>query len=148
MEIVQMAVSLRDIVRDLYLLLFRTEVFTQKIYERARTTREKAPHLAKSAEKLKGKILRGARATLYGIGIAHVLRWLIEDVLHGHVSHDSLTVIKLLSYSLILWGVLSPVGYGIRTFDGETLPEIFDEQWHKVLYWLGAFGLFLAYLLE
>jgi len=54
-----------------------------------------------------------------------------------HISVVS-QVIATIGYFLILFGVLSHFGYELQTWNHETLPEIFNEELHKILYFLGA----------
>jgi len=66
----------------------------------------------------------------------------------GHLEPDILFVMRGFAYGMILWGVLSPVGYRIRTYSGETLPEVADEEWHKFCYAIAAYALIFSYMLE
>lgn len=62
--------------------------------------------------------------------------------------HKVIISFRFLGYSLILWGILSPVGWEIRTFSGDTTSEIMDEEWHRFNYIFGLFFLLLSYLVE
>jgi hypothetical protein len=92
-------------------------------------------------------VVRALRVVLIVVAFTVALH-LALDKFSVHIPHPYLIVMRVIGYSLILWGVLSPLGYPIRTWDGETLPEIVDEEWHKFVYLLGLFLLLLSYLSE
>ena len=96
---------------------------------------------------LRAKAIRALKIVL-GTACLAVTAHLVLVGCHVDLNHRVIISLRLLGYSFILWGVLSPVGYAIRTFDGETLPEILDEEWHRFAYLIGLICLLLSYLSE
>ena len=97
--------------------------------------------------KLRAKAIRALKIVLLTVCLA-VAAHLVLVGRRVHLNHRVIVSLRLLGYSFVLWGVLSPVGYAIQTFDGETLPEILDEEWHRFAYVVGLICLLLSYLSE
>jgi len=83
-----------------------------------------------------------------GTAFLSIIVYLILCLLGIHPEHRILAILRFVGYVLVLWGVFSPTGWGIRTIGGETLPEIIDEEWHRLVYMTGLFILLLSYLFE
>ena len=124
--------------------------FDEKKYIKKALAHE--PHGTKAeeedrAQKLKQNIKRAFFNTsfvfilsLITVGVFHYFDW--------HLKHNILFVTRWIAYAIILLGVLSPVGWRIRTYSGETLTEILDEEWHRTCYAVAAYLLATSYLLE
>ena len=96
---------------------------------------------------LRKHVLRAGRFVLITIIITFLI-YLILSFLNVYFPHVAIIIMRIVGYCLVLWGVLSHLGYPIRTIGGETLPEIFDEEWYKFSYLGGLSLLLLSYLLE
>ncbi len=64
---------------------------------------------------------------------------------HFHTSFNIVLIIRLIGLFLIVWAIFSRVGWEIQTFSGDTLPEIINKFWFRLLYLMGAFLLFLGF---
>jgi len=137
-------ISHYDLVRRCCWLLFYPKALVHETVKRDKISKNQADD---AVEKLRKKVFRGFGFVVYGIFLA-VVTYLLLAQLGFHLGHRWHIFLRLTGYAFVLWGVLSPVGYKIRTFDGETLPEVVDEEWHRALYFLGVISLFLSYLAE
>lgn len=99
------------------------------------------------AQKLKQKII-GAFYNTSIVFIFSLATGATSLYFRWHIVHRALYGVRWVAYAIILWGVLSPVGWKIRTFSGETLSEIVDEEWHRLCYAVAAYLLAMSYLLE
>jgi len=90
--------------------------------------------LKKNIAKLRKYVGRAFIITILALFFAY-LTSVIFKIYHISVVSQ---VIATIGYFLILFGVLSHFGYELQTWNGETLPEIFNEELHKILYFLGA----------
>jgi hypothetical protein len=134
-----------DFLVHFYQLLFAPDALVEASLSRDKgMSRDQA---SRSVEKLRKHVLRALKVVLAVVVFTGILH-LVLDRLGIHIPHTWLIGMKVIGYSLILWGVLSPLGYPIQTMDGETLPEIVDEEWHKFVYLVGLFLLLLSYLSE
>ena len=100
-----------------------------------------------SVHLVRTNVLRAMRITLIIAGLS-VFTFLPFKILHISLSHTILVVIRCLGYMFILCGVFSPTGWKIQTSGGETLPEIIDEEWHRLTYGTGLYLLLFSYLFE
>jgi hypothetical protein len=92
-------------------------------------------------------VFRGFRISI-GTALFSFIIFLILRSMNIVFGHRILLVFRFFGYMFILWGVFSPTGWKIQTFDGETLPEIIDEEWHRFVYMVGLALLLLSYLFE
>jgi len=100
-----------------------------------------------SAAKVSKNIRRGLQIVLI-TGFITFVSYFILRILQIEPSHNVIIVMRTIGYLAVLWGVLSPSGWGIQTFGGESLAEIFDEEWHRFNYIMGLFMVLLSYLFE
>lgn len=124
--------------------------FNETGYIKAALTHE--PHGSEAeeknrAQKLKRKIIRAFYLTSI-VFLLSLATWAASEYLHWHISHACLYGVRWFAYAVILLGVLSPAGWEIRTYSGETLSEIVDEEWHRLCYAIAAYLLATSYLLE
>ena len=134
-----------DLLRRVCLLLCKPEALLKETLKRHPSA--STDDMRNSISKLRAKILRGFKIVTAVVVFTLAISWVL-DINGVEINHQILTAMRVFGYSAVLWGVLSPVGYGIRTFDGETLPEVLDEEWHRLLYAIGLFLLLLSYLSE
>lgn len=92
-------------------------------------------------------VFRGLRIS-GGTALFSVLIYLILSFSHINIGHRILIIFRFFGYMFVLWGVFSPAGWKIQTIGGETLPEIIDEEWHRLIYMIGLTLLLLSYLFE
>jgi len=134
-----------ELICRVFRLFFMPEEFLKEAMKRAPGADQN--EMRSRISKLRTKISRGLKiviGTIIAALIANAfLKWANLDV-----PHPQLLVMRFFGYGMILWGVLSPVGHHIRSWGGETLPEIVDEEWHRLAYLIGLFALLLSYLSE
>ena len=100
-----------------------------------------------SVTKVRKSIRRGLRIVLITGAITFITYFLLR-IFRIELSHNMIILMRTIGYLAVLWGVLSPSGWGIQTFGGESLAEIFDEEWHRFNYIMGLFMVLLSYLFE
>lgn len=103
--------------------------------------------LKKSINLVRSHVFRAFHIS-FGTAIFSVIIYFIFSILHIPIGHKVLVIFRFIGYLFVLWGIFSPTGWKIRTFGGETLPEIIDEEWHRLIYMIGLTLLLLSYLFE
>ena len=103
--------------------------------------------LQKSIHLVRGHVFRALRIAL-GTAFFSWFVYFILSLLSICIPHRILLVMRFFGYVFVLWGIFSPAGWKIQTFKGETLPEIVDEEWHRLIYMFGLTLLLLSYLFE
>lgn len=137
-----------DFFKHVFQFFFCQDAFIKAALKRAPNPSKDLPEqFRKSTEQLRRHIFRAFRFVLYAI-IAALIVYGLTLIFKFHIPHWGLILLRIIGYCAILWSIMSYLGYPIRTFDGETLPEIFDEEWHKFLYGTGLFLLLFTYLSE
>lgn len=58
---------------------------------------------------------------------------------------DTITITQIVSVFLILWALISKLGWPIQTFKGNTIPEQIDNFWFILLNVVGTYLLFTTY---
>gem|GEM_PF-5849646 len=116
--------------KHFWFLLFDLEKLVSEA--KGHTPEVEVQKLRTSLTILQKRVFRAFKMTFMAICWAGVLAaglsFLMRNLLEIHVPHVLLLLMKVGGYFFILWGVLSPVGRAIETWDGETLPEILDEE--------------------
>jgi hypothetical protein len=134
-----------ELIRRVFLLFFLPKVFLKVALDHEQNADE--GEMKNRISKLRMKIFRGLKI-VSGAVIAALIANIFLKWPNLKVPHSGLLVMRIFGYSMVLWGVLSPVGHHIRSWDGNTLPEIVDEEWHRLAYLIGLFALLLSYLSE
>ena len=137
-----------DFFKHIFQFFFCPDTFVKSSLKRIPNPHPTLPQQFKeSVEKLRSHIFRAFRFVVLTI-LFTVAAYAVTLLLGVHTPHWVLIILRVSGYCLILWSILSYLGYPIRTFDGETLPEIFDEAWHRFLYGGGLSLLLFSYLSE
>ena len=129
--------------KHIYLLFFDPQGLIQEAMKR--TPNANLEKIRRHVETLRTKIFT---AFWYAFFV-FVMAWGISFIYHflgGPLEHHFLIKMRWVAYGFILWGVLSPAS--IETWQGDTLPEVLNDEWHRLCYAIGAFLLMLSYLLE
>ena len=136
-------------VKRLSYFFFCPEKFEQEMFKRIKdkSSDDAKNNLRDNFHRLREHVFRAGKLVLRSIAITLLIS-LVFLFFGVHFPHIFLVIMRIVGYCLILWGVLSHLGYSIKTRGGETLPEIFDEEWYKFSYLGGLSLLLLSYLLE
>ena len=137
--------SIFDLCKRVYFLFFYPDKLKKLACEK---TPKANPNQIEQGIRLVREHVFRAFKIAFGTALFSVFVYGILNLFHVHVPHKFLIMSRFAGYVLILWGIMSPVGWKISTASGETLPEIIDEQWHRLIYVIGLIVLLLSYLLE
>lgn len=103
--------------------------------------------LEEQIDLVRRSVFRGFKISI-GTAVFSIAIFLILRTMNIIVGRRIYLTLRFLGYMFVLWGVFSPAGWKIRTCGGETLPEILDEEWHRLVYMIGLALLLLSYLFE
>ncbi|HIE34909.1 MAG TPA: hypothetical protein EYP79_01765 [Campylobacterales bacterium] len=131
----------------------------QKSFERNRQLRERYPDrnlpeerkleyrkaMGESTITLRGSIFHACLCVLAALTIAVITALITKRYLGIPIDSNTLLIIRLIGLFSIVWAIFSKVGWEIQTIKGESLPEIINQFWFRLLYTIGAFFLFLAF---
>ncbi len=134
-----------NMIKRFFFLLFRPDLLLNDSVKHS-------PHADRTQLRQSVSILRNRVVRAYMVVQVSIIITLSIHVafiyLNVRIDHSGLILMRCAGYIFILWGIFSSVGWPIRTWKGETLPEIVDEEWHRFTYLVGLSLLLLSYLSE
>jgi len=136
-----------------------TEDSIQKSFENNKQLREKYPdkklpeeeklwrrkEMGKSTKILRESIFCAFFWVLAPVILAGIIAFIMKKPLDFEISSGTLLAIRLFGLSFIVFAIFGKVGWEIQTINGESLPEIINKFWFRLVYTVGAFVLFLGF---
>lgn len=137
--------TIYGLLRRVFFLFFYPDKLVKLALKHTPTA--KPEQLKESILLVRQNVFRALRISFYTASFSFVT-YLVLSYLHIFIEHNIRLMFRFFGYTFVLWGVFSPAGWKVRTIGGETLPEIVDEEWHRLVYAIGLFLLLLSYLFE
>lgn len=137
--------SIFGLLRRVFFLFFYPEVLIKLPREHSSAADPK--QLEENIRLVHSHVFRALRIS-GGTAFFSVLLYVFFKLLGVHFEHGHLLLARFFGYFFVLWGLFSPTGWKIQTIGRETMPEVIDEEWHRLIYMLGLFLLLSSYLLE
>jgi len=108
-----------------------------------KTMREWNERFRGRTKKLRNNILKSLAIVVIILCFSFLAAYVFNK--YFNISERLIYILQVLAASLILWALLSKLGWSIQTINGTTLQEQINEYWFRILNSIGAFLLFFTY---